>query len=78
VVGHETVSVDTYSEPLARLLEQIEKHAAIIVDEEHILLVVPALSDVMGASRDDDPRRSRHGRRLQDGPGERQEMNRVR
>ena len=46
------------------LAQQLEVDAIVVVDEEHVLLVVAALRDVVRHTRDDDPRDSGHASRI--------------
>jgi len=49
VVAHEAVRQDLQAVLACLLLEQFQVHPPILVHEEHVLAVVPALRDMMGA-----------------------------
>ena len=49
VVGHQAVGEDLQAVLLSLLLQQLQVHPPVLVHEEHILAVIPALRDMMGA-----------------------------
>ena len=70
VVGHEAVS--QHADPMfaALLTQQVEVGNAVGVYEEHVLLVVPTLGDMVGQSGYDDSRVSWHGKMVAESAGE--------
>ena len=61
VVGHEAVAVNSEAVLCGGAFEKAEVGAAVVVNEEDVLLVVPALGDVVRAAGDNDSCGTRHG-----------------
>ena len=70
VVGHEAISVNEEAVLRRGALEQAEVYAAIIVDEEHVLMIVAALRDVVRATGNDDSGDTWHAAIIYNGGGE--------
>ena len=54
VVGHEAVGHNLQAVLARLLLEQLQVHLPVLVHEEHILAVIPALGDMMGTPHGND------------------------
>jgi hypothetical protein len=50
MVGHQAVSQDLQAVLLGLLLQQLQIHLPVLVREEHVLAVIPALCDMMGTA----------------------------
>ena len=55
MVCHQTLAFDPRPEAPRLLLQQLEIHPAVVLDEEDVLLVVPALRHMVARPRDDYP-----------------------
>ena len=61
VIAHQAISKNPCTVTPALLGENAEVGPAIVVDEENILSIVPALREMMGKARHDNPGSSWHG-----------------
>ena len=52
--------MDREPEPLSPLVQQTQTRTAVILDEEHVLTIVPALGHVVRQARDHDAWKSWH------------------
>jgi hypothetical protein len=56
VIAHEAVAIDEEAEAAGLLPEKAEVSAAVVVHEEDVLAIVPALRDVVRTAWHDDSR----------------------
>jgi hypothetical protein len=49
VIGHKTICKNLESIFVGLLFEQFKKNAAVVIDKENILTIIPSLRDMMGA-----------------------------